>query len=31
MNKPLTINDYAAPSEAKYGTGTNIGIHRGLS
>ena len=27
MNKPLTINDYAAPIEAKYGTGTHIGIH----
>lgn len=27
MDKPLTINEYAAPIEAEYGTGTHIGIH----
>ena len=27
MGKPLTINEYATPIEAKYGTGTHIGIH----
>lgn len=26
MNKPLTINEYAAPIEDMYGTGTHIGI-----
>ena len=26
MNTPLTINDYAAPIEAEYGTGPHTGI-----
>ena len=27
MDKPITINEYAAPIENMYGTGTHIGIH----